>query len=165
IVLDVEHEFYRPSPWREFQRTLYDTYRGFVRIIDPDNPLTLRSMSSFLGIGAVMQKSFSASAEGAAHSTSHLDSLRAFMPSLRIVAMISFALAFFNLFPFPVLDGGHIFLGLWEMVMRRKISLRVLQTTTYVFMILLLAVALYVTYNDVKSLFLSQEETPPASPK
>jgi len=68
---------------------------------------------------------------------------------LYLVAHINLALAIFNLLPFPVLDGGHIlFLGL-EKIRRKPISLKVQEVMQYVAISLLIALMLYVTYNDI----------------
>jgi len=72
-----------------------------------------------------------------------------FIYLLYFVAHINLALAIFNLLPFPVLDGGHIlFLGI-EKIRKKPISLKAQEVMQYVAISLLIALMLYVTYNDI----------------
>ena len=63
-------------------------------------------------------------------------------------------LALLNLLPFPVLDGGHITMGLVEAVRRRPVmhmkALEVFQTACA---LLLISFMLYVTWFDTWDLF------------
>jgi len=71
------------------------------------------------------------------------------VPLLIITAHVSMALAIFNLLPFPVLDGGHvIFLGL-EKLRGRPLSVKVQEFITQAALILLIAFALFVSWQDV----------------
>lgn len=70
------------------------------------------------------------------------------MEQIRVFALISFALAFLNLFPFPILDGGRILFLLIEFIGRRRIyNLEV--KANYVGLALLLALVLFVTLKDL----------------
>ncbi len=70
------------------------------------------------------------------------------MEQIRVFAIISFALALINLFPFPVLDGGRIFFLVVELVSRRRIyNLEV--KATFVGLALLIALFLFVTFKDL----------------
>ena len=68
---------------------------------------------------------------------------------LYFVVMISFALAIFNLLPLPVLDGGHVFMALIEIIFRRPLPVLVVRILSYLFVGLLILLMLYVTYMDV----------------
>ncbi|MDP8299053.1 MAG: RIP metalloprotease RseP [Candidatus Tantalella remota] len=71
------------------------------------------------------------------------------VPLMIITAHVSMALAVFNLLPFPVLDGGHIiFLGL-EKLRGKPLSVRVQDIITQAALILLIAFALFVSWQDV----------------
>ena len=68
---------------------------------------------------------------------------------LVFAAFLSLNLGFLNLLPFPVLDGGHlVFLGI-EAVIRRPLSVKLKLIVQQVGMALLLALMLYVIFNDV----------------
>ena len=63
--------------------------------------------------------------------------------------MISANLAVINMLPVPVLDGGHmVFLAL-EGIQRKPVSQRILEYTQYAGLLLLLALILFVTKNDI----------------
>ncbi len=71
-----------------------------------------------------------------------------FMEQIRVFALISFAIAFLNLFPFPVLDGGRILFLLIEFIGRRRIyNLEV--KANYVGLALLIALLLFVALKDL----------------
>jgi regulator of sigma E protease len=71
------------------------------------------------------------------------------VPLLVITAHISMALAVFNLLPFPVLDGGHaIFLGI-EKLRGKPLSIKTQEIITQAALILLIAFALFVSWQDI----------------
>lgn len=69
-----------------------------------------------------------------------------------LMSMVSLNLAVFNLLPIPILDGGLILLLLIEMVMRRDMSLQVKEAVFKVGMVFLMAVVVFVLYNDISKL-------------
>jgi len=68
-------------------------------------------------------------------------------------AMISIALAFVNILPIPVLDGGHLMFVAIEKVRGKPVSERVMLASQYVGLGLLLALMLYALRNDVVRFF------------
>jgi len=68
---------------------------------------------------------------------------------LTLIAIISTGLGLFNLFPIPVLDGGHILLYTVEGVIRRPLSRRVMQVANAIGLSLVLTIFLYASYQDV----------------
>jgi regulator of sigma E protease len=66
-----------------------------------------------------------------------------------LMAMVSLNLAVFNLLPIPILDGGVILLLLIEMIMRRDLSLTVKETVIKAGFVFLMAVVMFVLYNDI----------------
>jgi regulator of sigma E protease len=66
-----------------------------------------------------------------------------------LIAIISTGLGLFNLFPIPVLDGGHIFLYMLEGILRRPLSRRVMQVANAIGLSLVLMIFLYASYQDV----------------
>jgi regulator of sigma E protease len=57
-------------------------------------------------------------------------------------------LALLNMLPLPVLDGGHITLALIEVIRRRPVSARILNTIQTGFMILLIGFMVYIAFYD-----------------
>lgn len=72
---------------------------------------------------------------------------------LHTMAMISINLGLINLFPVPVLDGGHIVAGLIETVRRRPLSLRAREISNLVGLVLLLTLMAFAIKNDVVRYF------------
>ncbi len=68
----------------------------------------------------------------------------------RIMVILSINLGLLNLFPIPVLDGGHIMFIAIEAVRRKPISLRVRQAATYVGLGLILMLMILVFRNDIE---------------
>jgi regulator of sigma E protease len=69
-----------------------------------------------------------------------------------LMAMVSLNLAVFNLLPIPILDGGLILMLLIEMIMRRDLSLQVKEAVFRVGMVFLMAVVVFVLYNDISKI-------------
>lgn len=74
------------------------------------------------------------------------------MAFIGLMAMVSLQLAIFNLLPIPILDGGVILLLLIEMVMRRDVSLRVRETVFKLGFVFLMAIMVFVIYNDISKM-------------
>ncbi len=70
-----------------------------------------------------------------------------------ILAIITINLGLFNLLPIPALDGGRILFAFIELVIRRKISLKIEATIHTLGLVLLMLVMVFVTFNDVLKLF------------
>ena len=66
-----------------------------------------------------------------------------------LMAIISTGLGLFNLFPIPVLDGGHIFLYVIEGILRRPLSRRTLQVANAVGLSVILTIFIYASYQDI----------------
>ena len=64
------------------------------------------------------------------------------------VANISIALAVFNVLPIPALDGGHLVFLAYEAVVRREPSLKVRLVVQQVGVALILALMVFVIFND-----------------
>jgi regulator of sigma E protease len=62
---------------------------------------------------------------------------------------LSLILAFMNILPIPVLDGGHVLFVLYEIISRRKPSEKFLEHAQLVGMIIIIALLLYANGNDL----------------
>jgi regulator of sigma E protease len=67
--------------------------------------------------------------------------------------MISLNLGMLNLLPIPILDGGHICFSLWEAVTKRPIKAKTMERLVIPFIVLLVALFIYMTYHDLVRLF------------
>jgi len=72
--------------------------------------------------------------------------------ALHFLVLLNVNLALINLFPIPVLDGGHILLALLEKLRGRPANPRVIEIVTNVFALLLISFMLYITFFDVRRL-------------
>jgi regulator of sigma E protease len=68
---------------------------------------------------------------------------------LSFLALISLNLSIVNMFPIPILDGGHILLLGVEKVLRRPLSERTVTVAQYVGLVVLLLVVVLATTNDI----------------
>ncbi len=75
-----------------------------------------------------------------------------FFSFIGFVALLSMSLAVINILPFPALDGGHFMILLWEAIFRKPVSYRVQIVLQNVGFILLIALMLFVIYNDIISI-------------
>jgi regulator of sigma E protease len=73
-------------------------------------------------------------------------------PLVGLMAAISLNLGIFNLFPFPILDGGMILMLAIEGLRRRDISLAVKERVYQVAFVLLVLFAVLVIFNDISKL-------------
>jgi len=69
-----------------------------------------------------------------------------------LIAVISTAIGLLNLFPIPVLDGGHLVTYVYEAIMRKPPNPKFLQTVMAIGMVLLLSMMLLASYNDIMRL-------------
>ncbi len=69
------------------------------------------------------------------------------------IAAISLNLGFLNLLPIPVLDGGYICLGLWEMITKKKLKAKTMERLILPFVILLFGLLIFLTFQDITRLF------------
>lgn len=72
-----------------------------------------------------------------------------FAPLLMLVSLFSLSLALFNLFPIPILDGGHLFFFLMERLRGKPVSLGVQERSAQVSFVLIMALVLMICVNDV----------------
>lgn len=82
------------------------------------------------------------------------DSFKAGMlPFLKMMAFISLNLFLLNLFPIPVLDGGHLVMFGVEAITRKPLSIKFLERWTMVGFVFLLSLMAYVSVNDLIRMF------------
>jgi regulator of sigma E protease len=77
------------------------------------------------------------------------------MTLLGLMAVISLNLGLLNLFPIPVLDGGHVLLLAVEGLLRRDLSVSVKERFVQVGLVFLLGIFAFVMYSDILKLIQS----------
>ncbi len=71
------------------------------------------------------------------------------------IALISINLAVLNFLPIPVLDGGHLLFFLIEALRGRPLSLKVRERAQQAGIFILVALMIYVFYNDISRILIS----------
>jgi regulator of sigma E protease len=71
------------------------------------------------------------------------------LPLASLMAMISLNLGLLNLFPIPLLDGGHIFIMALEGLARRDFSMHVKEKMLMAGFVVLMMLMVTVIYNDL----------------
>jgi RIP metalloprotease RseP/RIP metalloprotease RseP len=74
------------------------------------------------------------------------------IPFILFMAILSINLGVINLFPIPILDGGHIFFYLIEIVTRKEISIKAKEISQQIGFVLLLMLMLFVIFIDIERL-------------
>ena len=68
------------------------------------------------------------------------------------MAYISISLGLINLFPIPLLDGGHLMFYAFEKILGRPLSQKTQEDFFRIGMILLLFLMFFATFNDLRDL-------------
>ena len=66
-----------------------------------------------------------------------------------ITAFLSITLAIMNILPIPVLDGGHLMFLIYEGITRREPSAKVRMALQQIGFLLIIALFIFVTFNDI----------------
>tara|TARA_B100000586_G_scaffold231071_1_gene180004 strand:- start:171 stop:626 length:456 start_codon:yes stop_codon:yes gene_type:complete len=74
------------------------------------------------------------------------------IPFFSIMAYISISLGLINLFPIPMLDGGHLMFYLIEKILGRPLSQRTQEGFFRIGLFLLFSLMFFVTFKDLKDL-------------
>ena len=136
-----------PSPWELFVSTIdmsWKSLRGIcvglgqkLGLTERQSSLKPSHMSGPLGIGTTLFNSVYRSS---------------LMTGIYFMVVVSFALAIFNLLPFPVLDGGHIVFGVIEIIFRRPLPTFIIKGLSIIFVTLLIGLMVFVTFADGRRL-------------
>ena len=75
-----------------------------------------------------------------------------FIAFLSIMAYISISLGFINLFPIPMLDGGHLMFYAFEKILGRPLTEKTQEGFFRIGLFLLISLMFFTTFNDLKDL-------------
>ena len=70
---------------------------------------------------------------------------------LNLMVYISISLGLFNLFPIPLLDGGHIALNTIEGLRGKEFNKSTLELTFRIGMTLIISLMIFATFNDLSN--------------
>ncbi|PCI32323.1 MAG: RIP metalloprotease RseP [Alphaproteobacteria bacterium] len=68
---------------------------------------------------------------------------------IRVMALVSISLGMINLFPIPMLDGGHLLFYGFEAVLGRKLSERTQEFGFRIGIVFILGLMIFATFNDI----------------
>jgi regulator of sigma E protease len=120
-------------PWVQIKQHTLSSWRSRVSLLSPRSDIGLSKMSGPIGIVRI----FYSAAEAGIRLV------------LWFTILINVYLAIFNLMPIPVLDGGHILFATIGKLRGRALPADFIATTQSIFIVLLISMAIYVSYFDV----------------
>jgi len=126
---------YNPTPFVQFTDACGQMWRTLANLAVGN--VSPKSFAGPIGIVQVLQGSWESG----------------FKDALYWLGFVSLNLAFLNLLPIPVLDGGHILFSVIEGVTKRPIKPKTLEKLILPFMILLVGFLIYLTYHDLLRIF------------
>ena len=74
------------------------------------------------------------------------------IPFLSVMAYISISLGLINLFPIPMLDGGHLMFYFFEKILGRPLGQKIQEGFFRIGLFLLFSLMFFATFNDLKDL-------------
>mgnify|MGYP006242428999 FL=1 len=74
------------------------------------------------------------------------------LPFISMMAYISISLGLINLFPIPLLDGGHLMFYAFEKVLGKPLSQKTQEGFFRIGLFLLISLMFFTTFNDLKDL-------------
>jgi regulator of sigma E protease len=135
IALQDKEVIYNPSPFALFGDVLEQTWRTLASLFS--GHLSPKFLSGPVGIIQVMQYGWTMGIKEA----------------LFWMAVISLNLGIINLFPLPVLDGGHICFSVIESITKKPIKAKTMERLIIPFIVLMILFFIYLTYNDLLRVF------------
>jgi len=125
-----------PSPWSQVAESVDMVRSTLLALITPHSNVSTSQLSGPVGI---MYLFFNV-----------LSSENGWRMALWLAVVINVNLAMLNLFPFPILDGGHILLSVIEWIRRRPLSMAILEPLQTGFALLLMGYMVYITFFDAQ---------------
>ena len=135
-MLQLEH----PSPQAQVNQSLKWMGNTLEKLFAPGSSVKMEHLSGPVGIGSYIYKMMDAE-NGAGWRL-----------VLWFAVVLNVNLAVLNILPLPVVDGGHVTLGIIEMLRGKPVSGKPLEWIMTAFIFLLMAFFLFVTFKDVGDL-------------
>lgn len=126
---------YNPSPMTQFASVFSEIWRTLVALVT--GSLNPKWISGPIGIVQVVHDTY----------------MVGFKEALYWLGAISLNLGILNLLPIPVLDGGTIMLSFIEIITGKRFPPKTLEKLILPFAALLIALFVFLTYNDLSRLF------------
>lgn len=121
-------------PWKQIENHVVSTWRTLMSLVNPKSDIGPSKLSGPVGIARVF------------HILAKID----IRLVLGFTVFVNINLAILNLLPIPVLDGGHMMFATIARLRGRSLPADFIASTQSVFMVLILAMVLYVSFFDVR---------------
>jgi regulator of sigma E protease len=125
---------YNPSPITLFGDVVEQTWKTLSSLLT--GFISPKALSGPVGMVQALQSSWS----------------RGIKDAVFWLGFISLNLAFLNLLPIPVLDGGHIVFATIEQIRKKPLKSNTMEKLILPFVILLVILFVYLTYHDIVNL-------------
>ena len=76
-----------------------------------------------------------------------------FLPLINLIIILSITIGLINLFPIPILDGGHLVLYVLEILFGQPIDKNTQEIMFKIGFAIIITLAIFLTYNDIINLF------------
>ena len=123
----------RQTPTEQLSTMISDTLRNISSLVNRHSDIGLSHMSGPAGIIRVIYNAAQYS----------------LLQTIWITMFINISLAFFNLLPIPVLDGGHIAFATFSKLRGKPINPNIVASMQGSFMLLLLTLVIYISFFDI----------------
>ena len=128
----------RPTPVEQIYNSVTSTLNTIGAVASRKSEVGLQHLSGPIGIVRIYYLLF--------------QSEHGWQLALWFSVILNVNLAIINMLPIPVLDGGHIVLGIIESVRRKPLNTRMLEMVQGVCTVLIIGVIIYITFFDVQDL-------------
>ncbi|MBQ9096501.1 MAG: RIP metalloprotease RseP [Akkermansia sp.] len=130
-------QFEYPNPQQQVSQSLRWMGTTLNKLIAPDSSVGMEHLSGPVGIGSYMYKMM------------ELPASVGWRLLLWFAVVLNVNLAVLNILPLPVVDGGHVVLGICEMLRGKPVSGKFLDWIMTGFIFLLLFFFVFVTFKDI----------------
>ena len=76
-----------------------------------------------------------------------------FLPLIKLIIILSITIGLINLFPIPILDGGHLALYVLEILFGQPVNKNAQEIMFKIGFAIIVTLAIFLTYNDIINLF------------
>lgn len=137
-------------------KIIKDNYNFFEAIKKSSEEIYDVTVMTLRGVGQMVSGKRSSEEVGGiiriAEMSGDISRARGFLDFLSFMALLSINLGLINLFPIPLLDGGHVIIYLLEIVSRRELNTKIKDFLFKVGLGFILFLMVFATWNDIKHL-------------
>jgi len=132
---DVDVRIVHPNPFTQVADSLKMMWVTITKVADPQSSIGLGHLSGPVGIGDML--------------FTLLQTENGWRRIIGFMVLFNVNLAVLNMLPFPVLDGGHITLAVFEKIFRRPMNMKAMEIIQTACALALITLMLYVTSKDI----------------